>query len=118
CAATTIARLLGALGQYVYSADDEGLAVHLFAQSSASLCVACQQVRVQQISEYPWSGTVSIELEAERAAPFTIRLRIPGWSRRASIRVNGELDRSPLRMGYLHINREWRGGDSIELEIH
>ena len=119
CCPPNVARLLGSLGQYVYSADDNHLAVHLFVQGSANLCVAGQRVQVRQQSDYPWAGSVRINLEVERPTTFSLWVRVPGWSRRARLRVNGQpVDRrGALRKGYLHIERTWRSGDCLELDL-
>ena len=50
--------------------------------------------------------------------PFTLRLRIPGWSEGASVSVNGENHDGKIVPGtYLELRRTWRAGDTIALEI-
>ena len=58
-----------------------------------------------------WRMTVA----PEREESFAVSLRIPGWSERTSVTVNGApiADVRPGR--YLKISRVWRKGDRIEV---
>jgi DUF1680 family protein len=47
-----------------------------------------------------------------------LRLRIPGWCQEAAISVNGEsIGAAPLNGGYLALNRNWRAGDRIRMDL-
>ena len=58
-------------------------------------------------------------MTAARPDPLAIRLRIPGWLRSApSVRLNGKpLDASAAPGSYLMLNRAWKAGDRIEMEL-
>lgn len=65
-------------------------------------------------TDYPQSGRVCIRVSTLEEAPFVISLRIPSWSRRTVLAVNGMLyDATPGTFTRLH--RTWRTGDTIEL---
>ncbi len=40
--------------------------------------------------DYPRNGTVKISLKPEQAEAFTLKLRVPGWSKATAIKINGE----------------------------
>ena len=64
-------------------------------------------------SLYPRDNRVRITSRTEGAA--TLRLRIPAWSARTEVRLNGEaLEGVPVG-GFLAIRREWRSGDVVEI---
>ncbi len=45
-------------------------------------------------------------------------LRIPSWAKGASITVNGEKIDQSLKVGsYAEVNRKWKKGDIVELEL-
>ena len=47
-----------------------------------------------------------------------MKLRIPGWARRATCSVNGEaVDASKRDRGYVEIRRDWSAGDVVSLEL-
>ena len=119
CCPPNIARLLASLGQYVYSEGEGGVAVHLYIAGSARLRLNGALVTLRQETEYPWDGRVTLGLEVEEPARFTLRLRIPGWCRGTAARVNGEaVDLSgKVVKGYACLEREWRNGDRVELEL-
>ncbi|MEC0173862.1 glycoside hydrolase family 127 protein [Paenibacillus favisporus] len=118
CCPPNVSRLLSSLGQYIYSASDEALFVHLYIGSQISHEAAGRSVQLDMESRLPWEGQVGLKvLEADGAGDFTIALRLPGWSAASSIRVNGQPAQYELRDGYAYIRRDWQAGDVIELEL-
>ena len=119
CCPPNIARLLASFGQYVYSQGPHEVAVHLYAQGTVGIETGGQSVRLTQQTEYPWQETVMITVDPAAATEFTLSLRIPGWCRRAAIRINGKhINLQPLtRKGYARIRRMWKPGDRVELTL-
>src|SRR5690606_8156614 len=79
CCPPNVARLLASLGSYIYAESDDEAVVHLYIGGSGELQVAGQTVRLHQQADYPWDGAVTIRVEPEQTAEFTVVLRIPGW---------------------------------------
>ena len=119
CCPPNIARLLASLGQYIYSVTSRTAYVHLFVSGEAEVDVADTRVRLVQTTEYPWDGSVRIDVHPEREAEFTIAVRVPGWCRSAGVTVNGRPQEvaGKLRLGYLKLRRKWRDGDRIVLAL-
>jgi DUF1680 family protein len=119
CCPANIARLIASLGSYVYSVAPSEIAVHLYAQTSAHVDVGSTAVTLTQATNYPWAGAIAIRLEPRAPAEFTLRLRVPGWCRAASLAVNGErLDVAAMvERGYVAIRRHWRAGDEVTLDL-
>lgn len=118
CCPPNIARLLASLGQYVYSEGDDAW-VNLFVDGSGRLKVADTTVILTQKTSYPWDGAVRIGVDVESQAEFEINIRLPGWCREPSIVLNGDaVDiEASTRKGYAHINRKWKSGDVIEVDL-
>jgi uncharacterized protein len=55
----------------------------------------------------------------EKAARFTLALRIPGWCRGAKLRVNGKAVAlgGVVRNGYAYVSRVWKRGDVVRLDL-
>jgi DUF1680 family protein len=116
CCPPNIARLLASLGSYIYSQNDNGLAVHLYAQGEMSTTLADgTPITLRQQTAYPWDGAVCLTLSPAAMAEFTLCLRIPGWCRVATIAVNGTAITPRIVRGYAVIHRQWQPGDTIEL---
>ena len=66
-------------------------------------------------TEYPKYGSINIKLVMDNAEDFTLMLRNPAWSKNTSVSVNGE----PFKAedGYIHINRTWHSGDTVEISL-
>jgi len=119
CCPPNLARLTASMGQYVYSAEDEGVYVHLYISSEAEMEVRGQKVRISQTSEYPWEGDITLTVTPEQEANFTVALRIPGWCWQPRLMVNDQtvdLD-AFMEKGYVHLERHWSKGDRIHLSL-
>lgn len=117
CCPPNILRLFASIGSYVYAHDDDELFVNLFVNGSAKVRLPSGTVHLEQHTRYPWDGAVRIVVRPEKPGPFGLRLRIPGWSRDAALRVNGEPTPVRVERGYARIDRDWRPGDTVELTL-
>ena len=73
-------------------------------------------VRILQATDYPVSGRISVSVETDCNYPLTLRFRIPAWSRRTDLTVNGE----PVAVTagtYCAVTRLWSKEDRVELEL-
>jgi hypothetical protein len=127
-------RTLAAFTSYFYAVRADSLVVNIYAESEGVVFVGGARVRITQRTEYPWSGRIRLELAPDAPATFALHLRIPGWARGEpvpsdlyryedeagapwAVRVNGEAVSAALSKGFIAIGREWRPGDSVELEL-
>ena len=118
CCPPNVARTLAALGGYAYATGPDALYVNLYLQGTVRTEVAGHAVHVRVQTDYPWDGRVRFEFAQADGARFTLRLRQPGWCRAAKVSVNGErLERHEPEAGYLGIERAWRTGDRVELDL-
>jgi DUF1680 family protein len=102
------------LGQYFYSSNADGVWVHQFAQGTAHFDLGGVPIQLRQQTDYPWNGNVRIEIGVDRVTEFGVHIRVPGWCRQWSVKINNlQLDIQPDANGYLVINRDWSPGDCI-----
>jgi len=88
CCPPNIARLLGSLGGYFYSVDQEAVWVHLFAQGVARFEMDGGAVELRQSTNYPWDGDIRIEIVEAPASMKALQIRIPAWAKGATVQVN------------------------------
>lgn len=76
------------------------------------------QVTLQQETEYPIEGRVTMRLRVSHPSNFALRLRIPAWAGAdAGISVNGGKVSPPVSSGFATLRRKWKNGDRIELDL-
>jgi hypothetical protein len=118
CCPGNVARTLASFPGYVYAVSDRTIWAHLYVASTATLTLPDgTTVRVEQRTEYPWSG--DIHLRVLDAWNGTISLRLPGWCAAGwSVAVNGLPTEGNVTPGrYLQISRAWQAGDTIRLTL-
>ncbi|MCR6633471.1 beta-L-arabinofuranosidase domain-containing protein [Devosia sp.] len=118
CCAPNIARLTASVGSYMYGEGSNSLAVHLYCDSTANLDVGGRKVEIVQTTEYPWSGSILLQVNPERGTDsFTLYLRVPGWSSSYTLSINGEPEVVAMNDGYLALHRDWTRGDEVRLDL-
>jgi len=100
----------------VMSATD-GLVVNLYAPLTAEMPLSDgTRVRITQATDYPQTDEVSLVIEPPQPRRFTLRLRIPAWSRQTALSANGES--VPCQSGtYARIDRTWSPSDRVTLKL-
>jgi DUF1680 family protein len=73
-------------------------------------------VKILQETDYPLNRVITMTINPFNTARFSIKLRIPEWSKNTMLHVNDEI--IPVTSGtYAVIAREWKAGDMIRLEL-
>jgi hypothetical protein len=106
-----------AIAESVLMADADGVMVNLYNPSTASIDVPAAKTRVtvEQRTEFPKDNKVTLRVSPEKEAAFALRLRIPAWSAKTTVKVNGT-DVPGAKAGtYLPIARTWKPGDTVEV---
>ena len=117
CCPPNEARTLSGLGEYVYATSDRALWVNLYVKGSVEATVAGTRVAMDVTTDYPWESGVKLVLRPEREATFGLRLRVPGWCLGASAKVNGAAASAPVERGYFVLERAWKSGDVVDLDL-
>jgi len=130
CCVGNIPRTLLMMPSWTYAKSDDGLYVNMFFGSTVKVGkVAGTDVEMVQETDYPWSGKVKIIVNPVEPKSFSLFIRIP--DRKTSelyfpvpevkgyktLKVNGESINPPVIKGYAEINREWKAGDIVEVEL-
>jgi hypothetical protein len=134
CCPSNVARFVPAIPGYIYGAAKNELFVNLYLSNAAVIELDNRKIKVSQKADFPWNGKVELTVDPEVQAKFKIKLRIPGWARNEalpgglykfadqnndgySIEVNGETMTPEIVDGYAVINRKWKKGDKIQLDL-
>ncbi|MCA1407642.1 glycoside hydrolase family 127 protein [Ensifer sp. IC3342] len=119
CCPPNISRLLASIGSYMYAVAEDEIAVHLYGESKGHFEIGGKKVELAQKTRYPWEGAIRFDVTTQDPVRFALSLRIPEWAEGATLKLNGEnVDLSEVTIdGYARIEREWRSGDRVELDI-
>ncbi len=135
CCPSNITRFVASMPGYVYAQRASELYINLFVASTADIKMdSGRTVKIAQETHYPWDGAVKMTVTPDQPGPFRIKVRIPGWARNqpvpsdlyryvdsASTPVTIKVNRRPyivkLDKGYAILDRVWRPGDTIELNL-
>jgi len=102
----------------IFFKDQGALYVNLYVPSEVEWKGSAGNVKVAQTTEYPEAETSTLKLTLDRPATFALKLRVPGWSKGFSVRVNGEAQSANFTPGqWATVSREWKSGDSLEVTI-
>lgn len=100
----------------IYFHDDDSLYVNLFIASELEWPEKGLQVR--QTTRFPEEQGTTLTISANTPTEVAINLRIPYWAHGGKVKINGAEEAifsSPS--SYLVLNRTWKSGDKIELNL-
>lgn len=103
-------------GNSIYFHDGRTLIVNLFIPST--LRWKDRDALLTQSTRFPEQPTTRFTWTLARPTSIAMKLRHPGWSPSAEVRVNGDVvARSDQPGSYIEIDREWHDGDVIDLGL-
>ena len=134
CCPTNVVRFFPQIPSMIYAQGEDDAYVNLFVDSDTTLEIRGTRVDLRQKTDYPRDGRIEIQLAPERPIEFSLRVRVPGWTRNkplpsdlyhyagtspemASIRVNHTPLPLTLERGYAVIKRSWKNGDTVVLDL-
>ncbi len=116
CCPTNIIRLIASIPGYLYSYSGNDIWIHHFVSSDAKIATLDNIVRINVETNYPFDGYVKVYVNPLKNDEFKINVRIPVWSEKTKIVLNGEKVASlEFSSMYYSISREWVSGDVIEI---
>ncbi|MCK9479145.1 MAG: glycoside hydrolase family 127 protein [Firmicutes bacterium] len=118
CCPPNIARLIGRIGDYLYTNEEDTIYMHHYINSSTNITLFDQIVVVTQKTEYPFYGNIKVSFELSMPLEFTVAFRIPEWAEYRTITVCDKVvDKLEIRDGYAFIRKVWKKEDYIEIDF-
>lgn len=91
------------------------ISAHLLLPCEVAAAFPDGAVRVRQESAYPVRGEARFRITTCTPAVFTLRVRIPGWTRPAGVYLNGEPIACRADGAYIAIERAWSDRDELTM---
>ena len=140
CCPSNLCRFIPSMPGYIYGVRGNSLYVNLFAANTATIQMGGRDVTLEQTTQYPWDGDISLRVASNKAGLFTMKVRIPGWVRNQtvptdlynyadaqqpsySITINGQCiekdgkQPQPGSDGYVSMTRRWKKGDIVRIHF-
>ena len=134
CCPSNMARLLPQVQGMTYAHDKQNLYFAMYADTSTKIKIAGTELKVSQSTNYPNEGLIKINLEPEEPVTFSMHLRIPTWTgeqfvpgklykyinkntEKWKVSVNGKIINPKVELGFAVIERLWKKGDQVILEL-
>jgi DUF1680 family protein len=96
----------------------EGPQVNFFAAGSYNVQTpGKQKIELIQETDYPETGKISMKVQLQNPENMSLQVRIPQWSKKTTLMVNGESVGDVTPGKYVNIERKWKSGDAIVLNL-
>ena len=97
---------------------DDGLVATLYAPCEVNTHIGDTPVHLVEETEYPFRGSIRITVNPAKPSRFPLSLRIPSWAADAKILVNNRSAQTSAKPGeFIRLEREWKMGDVVQLEL-
>ena len=101
-----------------HATGDDGLCASLYAACRVRGVAGDDiPVELEVDTDYPFGEAVRITVRPGREARFPLYLRIPAWTEKPVVVVNGEAADAPVPGAYARIERTWKDGDRVDLTL-
>lgn len=103
--------------QFIYTHSADSLFLNLFIASELNW--KDKNVSIKQETNFPYEEQTKLTI-TKGASNFKMMVRYPGWVKKGSFKVsvNGKkVNYNALPSSYICIDREWKKGDVIEIEL-
>lgn len=102
-----------------YATPDKGLAALHFSPNQIKTKVGKQntEVTIDEVTDYPFGNKIDFNLSMQRPVAFPFHIRIPVWCKEASILLNGQPFKTQKGGEIAVIERTWKSGDRITLQL-
>ena len=117
CCSVNSSRGFGLLSEWAVMEHEGAVVLNWYGPSTITTRVEPGvALTLTQSTGYPYAGRIELTVSPSEPCEFTLKLRIPYWSERTGVTVNGEHTQAP-RGDYLALGRKWRKGDRIQLDL-
>lgn len=103
-----------------YATEDKGLAALVYSPSEVNTVVGDgTKVSFKEETNYPFDEKIKFTFNTDKKKEvfFPFHLRIPGWCKLATIKINGKVWRQAEGNQIVKIARDWKSGDVVELDL-
>ncbi len=119
CCSVNGARGLGMISDWALMSSPDGVILNWYGPGSMSIPLSGGgKLTLRQETKYPRENKVRlIVVDAGAPEKLALNLRIPHWSTRTQIRLNGQTVPNVEAGRYLALDRTWASGDVVDIDF-
>ncbi len=119
CCPPNTVRTIAEVNNYMYSIGEKGLYINMYGGNTLNTELHDgSKFKLEQTANYPWDGKIVITIKEATTKPVNIYLRIPGWCKAWSLKINNNYPKvRDMEGGFVIAGRQWKAGDKIELDL-
>ena len=117
CCSVNGPRGLGMVSDWALMNSQTGLYINWYGQGEIKTRVGNKVIKIIQDTEYPRNGHVNIQIETNQPISFPLYFRIPYWSYKTRISINGKSLTGISPASYFCIDRRWRKNDRVKISL-
>jgi DUF1680 family protein len=118
CCSVNSSRGFGLISDWAVLRDEQGIRLNYYGPSEMRVPMGRGvKVALTQKTEYPLAGAIDLTVSPSKPLPFALRLRIPHWSRKTTVKLNGKAVKGVQSGQYLTMERTWKKGDRIQISL-
>lgn len=91
--------------------------VNYLGEMNSELLLGKNRVALTQQTAYPATDNIKITVDPSKETEFTLNIRIPLWSAKSQVKVNGKDVPNVIPGAYAAIDRKWKKGDVVEVSF-
>ena len=99
-----------------YATADKGVAALVYAPSELKTTINGKQISFTEATNYPFEEQITFTYTGGNNT-FPFALRIPAWCKQAKIVVNGKTEQEPAGNQIVKVDRTWKKGDVVILQL-
>jgi uncharacterized protein len=134
CCPPNEARFIMSIGGRAYAYRGSDVYISTYMNGTAQVPTPGNNINLIVDTNYPWDGDINITVNPQHSGNFVMYLRIPEWAQgkpmpgdlykyvdatpsQVQLKVNSVPVEVKIEKGFVHIDRNWQAGDTIELEL-
>lgn len=127
CCPSNLSRTIAGLEEDILTASGDSIELQQYISSWHHLQFDQHEVLLAIESRLPWYGDVQIKIQPVTNREVQLRLRVPSWSAKTEILLNGEVIKTfaadqaerldPTRASWFALDRAWQQDDQITLKF-
>lgn len=117
CCPPNVARLLSSVAEYAWHVVGDTLFSNLFVGGTLDL-TGCMGGKISLQTAYPYDERIVYRfMPQEETMSVSLAIRVPGWSKKTEIRINGRIADCEVRDGYAYLRGDFGADDVVEMEL-
>lgn len=102
---------------HLWMASENGIAAVAYAPSILETAINGTAVSVELETEYPFREELQFTVKTDKPVTFPLQLRIPEWTKEATIEIDGKTAPVKVTDGFHVIDRTWDGETTFALTL-